>query len=84
MILSDHKIEELLESGDLVVDPIEASQVEPASVDLRLGDTFLVPKASSGVLSMSPIWSLRPYLSETLGPTNHLAVQNSQAAPRPS
>ena len=53
MILSDHKIEELLASGVLTVSPMEASQVEPASVDLRLGDTFLVPKASTGVLSMS-------------------------------
>lgn len=53
MILSDYKIEELLASGDLVIEPMDPAQVEPASIDLRLGSTFLVPKAIAGVLSMS-------------------------------
>jgi dCTP deaminase len=53
MILSDYKIEELLKSGELVIEPIEESQVEPASVDLKLGRTFLVPRVTSGIFSMS-------------------------------
>ncbi len=53
MILSDHKIAELLESGELSIDPMLASQIEPASVDLRLGSTFLVPKTPSGICSMT-------------------------------
>ena len=65
MILSDHKIEELLASGELTVAPIDASQVEPASVDLRLGDTFLVPRASTGVLSMSTPPEYEEVCSET-------------------
>jgi dCTP deaminase len=41
MILSDVTIRRLLASGELVVDPIEPGQVQPASVDLRLGGHFL-------------------------------------------
>ncbi|MFC6826489.1 dCTP deaminase [Halopelagius fulvigenes] len=43
MILSDADILERLEAGDLVVDPIDDidMQVQPASIDLRLGTEFL-------------------------------------------
>ena len=53
MILSDKTIKELLASGELGIDPLNPEQIEPASVDLRLGDTFLTPKAVTGVCSMS-------------------------------
>ncbi len=43
MILSDIDLLEQLESGELVVDPIDDldTQIQPASIDLRLGNTFL-------------------------------------------
>ncbi len=43
MILSDREIHRRLEEGDLVVEPLEDPdlQVQPASVDLRLGREFL-------------------------------------------
>jgi deoxycytidine triphosphate deaminase len=43
MILSDGDILRRLEAGDLVIEPLEDIdlQVQPASVDLRLGRTFL-------------------------------------------
>lgn len=41
MILSDKSIYKYLESGELVIDPIEVGQVQPASVDIRLGNSFL-------------------------------------------
>jgi len=43
MILSDADILERLEAGDLVVDPLDDPklQIQPASVDLRLGREFL-------------------------------------------
>jgi len=53
VILSDKTIKQLIETGELGVDPYEPRQVEPASIDLRLGDTFLTPKASTGICSMS-------------------------------
>lgn len=53
MILSDRTILDLLRSGELVIEPIEDRQVGPASVDLRLGNTFLTPRATEGMYSMS-------------------------------
>ncbi|MEF8780198.1 MAG: dCTP deaminase [Haloferacaceae archaeon] len=43
MILSDGDILDRLEAGDLVIEPIDdfATQIQPASVDLRLGEEFL-------------------------------------------
>ncbi|MFC7097647.1 dCTP deaminase [Halobaculum marinum] len=43
MILSDTDILARLETGDLVIDPLDDvdTQVQPASVDLRLGSEFL-------------------------------------------
>ena len=43
MILSDRDLLERIEAGDLVVDPLDdpAMQVQPASIDLRLGTEFL-------------------------------------------
>lgn len=53
MILSDKTIKRMLESGELGVEPLDLSQIEPASIDLRLGDTFLTPRATTGICSMS-------------------------------
>ena len=46
MILSDGDIQERLENGDLRVEPIDDPdlQMQPASVDLRLGNEFVVYK----------------------------------------
>jgi len=41
MILSDIRIGELLKTGDLKIDPLDENQIQPASVDLRLGSHFL-------------------------------------------
>jgi deoxycytidine triphosphate deaminase len=43
MILSDRDIADRLDEGDLVVEPLDdpGLQIQPASVDLRLGRTFL-------------------------------------------
>lgn len=42
MILARDEIEKLLESGELKIEPLEKIQIQPASVDLRLGNEFLV------------------------------------------
>ena len=41
MIISDGSIRKLMETGDLVVDPVIEEQIQPASIDLRLGRHFL-------------------------------------------
>lgn len=41
MILSDGTIRRLLAEGRIAIEPMEDAQIQPASVDVRLGDTFL-------------------------------------------
>jgi len=41
MILSDRKIRSLISEGTLKIDPLKDMQIQPASVDLRLGSHFL-------------------------------------------
>ncbi len=42
MILSDKTIKSMIASGDLVCEPIDDKAIQPASIDCRLGDHFLV------------------------------------------
>ncbi|MDH4248857.1 MAG: dCTP deaminase [Deltaproteobacteria bacterium] len=41
MILSDGRLRELLKSGELRVEPLEENSIQPASIDLRLGQHYL-------------------------------------------
>jgi dCTP deaminase len=41
-VLSDGTIRQLIEDGRIRIDPYDASLIQPASVDLRLGDSFRV------------------------------------------
>lgn len=41
MILSDGTLRKLLGEGRLVIEPLGNNQIQPASVDVRLGDSFL-------------------------------------------
>ncbi|MFW6237654.1 MAG: dCTP deaminase, partial [Halanaerobiales bacterium] len=41
MILSDRTLKSLLEKGKLRIEPLQEAQIQPASVDLRLGESFL-------------------------------------------
>ncbi len=42
MILSDHTLKEMLDKGDLVVSPLDEDSIQPASIDCRLGNHYLV------------------------------------------
>ena len=46
MILSDKTIMRMLDEGTLGITPLEEGQIQPASVDVRLGDTFSVVEDS--------------------------------------
>lgn len=50
MILSDRSIREELDSGRLVVEPFEPANLQPASIDLRLGESFLVTATHSATV----------------------------------
>ena len=53
MILSDKTIRRMLLDRTLTIERVEASQIPPASVDIRLGSTFsIVEDSSSGIIAM--------------------------------
>ena len=53
MILSDKTIREMLDAGTLKISPITDEQIQPASVDVRLGNTFSVVEDSpTGIISL--------------------------------
>lgn len=53
MILSDKTIQKMLEEGSLQISPLDNEQIQPASVDVRLGDTFsVVEDSSTGIITM--------------------------------
>ncbi len=53
MILSDGEIREMLAKGTLGITPLSEEQIQPASVDFTLGDTFTVVDTASDMI-MSP------------------------------
>ena len=58
MILSDKTINRMLAEKTLVIEPVTAEQIQPASVDIRLGNTFnVVDDSPSGIITIKyNIW----------------------------
>ncbi len=53
MVLSDKTIFRMLDNGILKISPMERDQVQPASVDIRLGNTFsIVEDSPTGIVSL--------------------------------
>jgi len=53
MILSDKTLMKMLDEHSLVVTPIEVEQIQPASIDIRLGNTYsMVEDSPSGILNL--------------------------------
>ena len=53
MILSDKTILKMLQDGTLKMEPLTQEQIQPASVDIRLGNTFsIVDDTPSGVITL--------------------------------
>ncbi|MBS5002365.1 dCTP deaminase [Holdemania filiformis] len=53
MILSDKTLQAMLSAGTLTITPLIEDQIQPASVDIRLGNTFSVVEDSpSGMINM--------------------------------
>lgn len=60
MILNDKIIRKFISEGILVIDPIDDFQIQPSSVDLRLGNEFLVyPKDLEVIDVKDPYFSNR-------------------------
>ncbi len=53
MILSDKTIIKMLKEKTLLIEPLTEEQIQPASVDIRLGDTFsIVEDSPNGIITM--------------------------------
>jgi dCTP deaminase len=53
MILSDKTLARLIKENTLRIRPMEQSQIQPASIDIRLGNTFaVVDDTAGGVLTL--------------------------------
>ena len=53
MVLSDKTLKKMLEEGSLRITPMQDGQIQPASFDIRLGNTFSVVEDSSrGIVTM--------------------------------
>ena len=66
MILSDKTIRSLLLTGELGISPLDDIQIQPASVDVRLGKSFSVLESSSNsILKMDTTIQYRNIIDET-------------------
>lgn len=53
MIISDKGLQKLLNNGSLGVSPILPKQIQPASIDLRLGYEFLIPNDRTSIIDIT-------------------------------
>ncbi|MCD6229566.1 MAG: dCTP deaminase [Candidatus Diapherotrites archaeon] len=92
-VLADSEIKELLRKGTLVIEPIEDMnvQLQPASVDLRLGDEFRIFKQRESFLIdplnyVEPLWSVKDKqdkdLNKKKSDSDSSAVQSDKGSQR--
>ncbi len=66
MILSDITLTEMLKTGELKMSPLIEAQIQPASIDIRLGDTFsIVEDSSSGIITLDSEISYKTIKTDT-------------------
>lgn len=62
MVLSDRDIMQRIDDGNLVIEPYDESNVEPASVDIRLGNSFKEPVETGQIIDTNST-NEQPYRS---------------------
>ena len=66
MILSDKTILKMLDEKSLVIEPVTKEQIQPASVDIRLGNTFsIVDDTPSGIITLDSSISYQTITTDT-------------------
>ena len=71
MVLSDHTIKEEIAAGRIVIDPFVEKNIQPSSVDLRLGNDFRVFE-----------YSQHPFidpLAKGVDYTKHVTIEDGKA-----
>lgn len=66
MILSDKTIMKMLNEQTLKIEPMTAEQIQPASFDIRLGNTFsVVEESSTGIITLGEEIKYRTITTDT-------------------
>ena len=66
MILSDRTILKMLDEKSLVINPVTKEQIQPASVDIRLGNTFsVVDDTPSNIITLESQINYKTITSDT-------------------
>lgn len=66
MILSDKTILKMLDEKTLVINPVTKEQIQPASVDIRLGNTFsVVDDTPSNIITLESQISYKTITTDT-------------------
>lgn len=66
MILSDKTLLKMLDDETLRIEPLEREQIQPASVDIRLGNTFgVVEDTPSGIITLEKEIHYKTITSDT-------------------
>lgn len=65
MILSDGEIRSLIEKGELSVSPLKDIQIQPASIDITLGNSFsIIEDSVSGIIKPHENFTYRIFETE--------------------
>lgn len=66
MVLSDKTIRKMLNEKSLVIDPLTDEQIQPASVDIRLGNTFsVVDDTPTGIITLESEIKYKSIVTDT-------------------
>lgn len=84
MVLSDICIRELLESGELVISPLEEKQIQPASVDLRISDEILIVRGKEIDFGKEPEYEKIKQPEIVLPPKTHVLVRTMERVELPN
>lgn len=67
MILSDKTLKEMIATGELVITPIDEKSIQPASIDCRLGNHFLIVESNQmDIITLDSEIKYREITSESI------------------
>jgi dCTP deaminase len=80
VMLSDSDIVRYIQTGSLIIDPYDPGLLQPASLDVRLGNQFYIPRSRETVSGPEVFWLPRGtvvlgHTVETVKIPNNLAVR---------
>ena len=66
MILSDKTITKMLDEKSLIISPLSEEQIKPASVEIRLGNTFsVIDDTPEGIITLDNQIKYKPITADT-------------------